>query len=113
MKIRADRDRSLVEFIFGQLERLPALRFRRMFGAYGIYSADRFFAIVSDGRLYFRTDEQRRALYLKAGMEPLKDDAGKVILKNYYQVPVEIIEDASQLERWAQAALALPKTRRS
>lgn len=115
MKIRADRDRSLVDFIFGQLERIPELRFRRMFGAYGIYAGELFFAIVDEGKLYFRTDEQTRAPYLEAGMEPLKDSQGEVILKNYYQVPVDIIEDGEALERWAKTALSIstpPKPRK-
>lgn len=112
MKIRADGDRSLVDFIFGQLERLPALRFRRMFGCYGIYSGEHFFALVSRGRLYFRTGKESRTPYIQAGMEPYKDDNGEVILKNYYQVPVDVIEDAAELERWARQSLAVPRPKR-
>ena len=110
MKIKKDADRSLVDFVFGQLERIPALRFRRMFGAYGIYSGDTFFAIVNDGLLFFKTSEDTRQPYLTAGMEPLKDSNGEVILKNYYQVPVDVIEDADTLEDWARTALTLPQT---
>lgn len=104
MKIRPDRDRSLVDFIFGQLESIDGLRFRRMFGSYGLYADTIFFAIVWDGRLFFKTGDESRKRYLEAGMPVLQFHDGQK-LGTYYQVPVDVIEDADSLEEWALEAI--------
>ena len=31
-----------------------------MFGGYGLYLEGKFFAVISDGQLYFRTDDESR-----------------------------------------------------
>jgi DNA transformation protein len=74
-----------------------------MFGGYGLYRNGVFFGIIHRGRLYFKTDETSRAQYLAKGMKPFRPTA-KQILKTYFEVPVEIIEDADQLAEWARRA---------
>ena len=56
-------DESFKEFVLDQLSALPELRARAMFGAHGLYQADRFFGILDEGRLYFRVTEQSRAAF--------------------------------------------------
>lgn len=74
-----------------------------MFGAYGLYLGNAFFAIISKGRLYFKTDEKTRTLYEERGMRPFRPNE-KQKLKNYYEVPAEVIEDRSELWAWAVKA---------
>jgi DNA transformation protein len=93
-----------VEFILDQLAPLRDVRARRMFGANGLYLGGRFFGIVAQGRLYLRTAPDTRQPYLDAGMGPFEPNPGRV-LKNYFEVPVEVIEDDSELSRWALAAV--------
>ena len=49
-------DDSFKEFVLDQLSALPDVRAKAMFGAHGIYSGDKFFAILDEGRLFFKTD---------------------------------------------------------
>ena len=97
---------GFLEFVCDQLYSIEGLRSRSMFGGHGIYSGDVFFAIVADGRLYFKTDEPTSHRYLKAGMEPFEPNPGQ-ILKNYYEVPVDVIEDDVSLSEWAGASIAI------
>ena len=76
-----------------------------MFGGFGIYQGGTFFAIVSKGRLYFRTDAETRPLYQERGMKSFHPNARQT-LKNYYEVPTDVIEEADQLTAWAQVAIA-------
>ena len=99
----SSRDDSFLRFILEQLAALPALSARPMFGGHGLYADGRFFAIVYQGRLYFKTDEAGRAGYLAWGMECFRPNP-RQHLKNYYEVPVEILE-SEQLIEWARAAL--------
>lgn len=104
MKIRRDQDASFIAFLFDQLERLPELRSRRMFGGHGVYYGEVFFAIVYQGTLYLKTDATTQPQYEAAGMRPFQLNS-KQILKRYYQVPVSVVEDADLLLTWAQAAI--------
>ena len=41
-----------------------------MFGAHGLYQGELFFAILDQGRLFFKTDAQSQADYMARGMGP-------------------------------------------
>ena len=95
---------DFLEFVLDQLTRLAGVRSRRMFGAYGLYQEDDFFAIVDSGKLYFRTDGESRAEYERRGMKAFAPTP-KQVLKNYFEVPVDVLEDDSVLCGWAQRAV--------
>ena len=63
-------DDSFKEFVLDQLGALPDVRARAMFGAHGLYSGESFFAILDEGRLFFKTDAQSQADYTARGMGP-------------------------------------------
>jgi len=94
---------SFKDFVLDQLAGLPGLSPRAMFGAYGLYLGDSFFGILSEGRLYFKTDATSREPYLELGMGPFQPNE-KQTLKNYYEVPPDILEDPEELKIWAQIA---------
>jgi DNA transformation protein len=99
-------DDSLVEFVLDQLHELGAVRRRAMFGGFGLYCGDAFFGIVYDGRLYFKTDEISASQYVARGMNPFRPN-DRQTLRNYYEVPPEIVDDREQLTAWAGQALGL------
>ncbi len=98
------RQESFAAFVLDQLEGLDVSA-RRMFGGHGLYLGDGFFGIIHDGRLYFRTDEASRADYEKAGMKPFRPNP-KQVLKNYLEVPADVIESPRRLREWALRAAA-------
>ena len=97
------RDDSFKDFVLDQLDELPAVTCCPMFGGYGLYQEEAFFGILYKGRLYFKTNELTRPLYLKKGTARFRPNA-KQTLKHYYEVPVDIIEDQEQLTAWAKQA---------
>ncbi|MFQ5673249.1 MAG: TfoX/Sxy family protein [Nitrospinales bacterium] len=99
-------DDSFTEFVLDQLRALGALNCRAMFGGHGLYHEGVFFGMVFKGRLYFKTDAKTRAEYLKCGMKPFCPSPRQT-LKNYYEVPIDVIEDDEQLARWAQTAMGV------
>jgi len=98
-------DVSFRDFVLDQLHHLDDLDCRSMFGGSGLYAAGVFFGIISAGRLYFKTDVSTRAMYLDQGMGPFRPNPRQT-LKNYYEVPVDILEDHRQLALWARQAVA-------
>jgi DNA transformation protein len=91
------------DFVLDQLSGLPGLTSRAMFGGYGLYQGDRFFGIIHKGRLYFKTDRLTLPHYRDRGMEPFTPTSTQT-LKNYYEVPVDILEAPDDLLTWASQA---------
>ncbi|HXF09238.1 MAG TPA: TfoX/Sxy family protein [Desulfuromonadaceae bacterium] len=105
-------DDSFKEFVLDQLSALPDLRAKAMFGAYGIYSDDKFFGIVDEGRLFFKTDDRTQTDYTSRGMGPFTYEMkGKTMAMAYHEVPPDVLENRMELILWARKAIQLAKTR--
>jgi len=97
-------DASYVEFVEDQLQSLGDVTVKRMFGGFGLYRGTVFFGIISGGRLYFKVDERTKREYIDRGMGPFRATP-KQILKTYYEVPVDVLEDDGELTAWAKEAI--------
>ncbi len=94
---------SFRDFVLEQLAALDGLRCKRMFGGYGLYSGEVFFGIVYNGRLYFKTHPDTLAEYTEQHAAVFAPSE-KQTLKNYREVPVDILEDSERLSLWARKA---------
>jgi DNA transformation protein len=100
------RDDSFKEFVLDQLSALPDVRARAMFGAHGLYADGKFFAILDEGRLFFKTDAESEKEYIERGMEAFSyEQDGRVITFHYHEVPPEILEQPLELVLWARKAI--------
>ena len=95
--------RSLV---LDQLARVaPAVTGKRMFGGLGIYSREMFFALADQDRLYLKADDQTRGEFKAQGWEPFRPFGDDRMTMQYYEVPLEVIENVERLRPWAERAL--------
>ena len=92
------------DFVLDQLADLRGLTCRAMFGGYGLSCHGRFFGIVHKGRLYFKVTPETVDQYKTHGMSPFRPNP-KQTLKTFYEVPVDVIEDAEQLHEWAEQSV--------
>jgi DNA transformation protein len=106
------KNESFADFVLDQLRDLGEVEARRMFGGFGLYQDETFFGIVHKGKMYFKIDESTVGEYRRRKMKPFRPNA-KQRLKSYYQVPVEIIEDADALCEWAVRAVSCQERKRS
>ena len=101
-------DDSFKEFVLDQLNALSELRAKAMFGAHGLYCGEKFFGILDDGRLFFKTDARSQADYTARGMGPftykMKD---KVMTMAYHEVPPDVLEQPHELVLWARRAIQI------
>ena len=104
------------DFVLDQLAGVPQLRPRAMFGGVGLYSGERFFAIVAADELFFKVDDRNRGDYEVAGSEPFRPVADRPVSMSYFRVPIEVLEDPTELTDWARAAIraanSVPKPKR-
>jgi DNA transformation protein len=91
------------DFVLEQLSSLDGLRSKCMFGGYGLYCGEQFFGIVHDGRLFFKTNPDTLAEFLQYHAAVFAPSE-KQVLKNYREVPIDILEDRERLLDWAMKA---------
>lgn len=106
-------DESFKEFVLDQLRALPDVRARAMFGAHGLYCGESFFAILDEGRLFFKTDAVSQADYTARGMGPFTyESRGKVMTMSYHEVPLDVLEQPRELVEWARKAIGIAASSR-
>ena len=105
MSAKPPKPHPFLDFLLDQLADVPEVRAQRMFGGFGLYSAERFFGVVDEDVAYFKVDDENRGENLKARMKPFQPGTEKPM--SYYAVPVRVIEDADELCRWARRAIAV------
>ena len=94
------------DFALDQLASVKGLRPRPMFGGIGLYADDVFFGILAADVLYFKVDDSTRGEYEAAGASPFRPYPDRVMTMPYYSVPIQILEDAAMVRRWAVRAVA-------
>jgi len=107
--------RDFHDFVIGQLAGLGELRSRKMFGEYGLYCDELFFAIAADESLWLKVDEGNRRRFEVRGMKPFSPGDPPAPMQ-YYEVPLDVLEDAGSLREWAAESLEVaaraPKRKR-
>ena len=101
------RHSEFVEFVLELLTPIGAVRARAMFGGFGIYRGDTFFAIIVDDKLYFKADHVTCREFTARGLSPFAYTArGKTITMQYYEVPPEVFEESEAMQYWARQAVS-------
>lgn len=93
-------------FALEQLARVaPDLRSKRMFGGVGIYSGELFFALLDDDTLYLKVDAETRGAFEARGLGAFRPGGPDGEVMQYYELPVDVLEDAEALRPWVTDAI--------
>lgn len=95
-------------FVIEQLERVVPITAKRMFGGVGLYAREHFFALIDDDRLYFKVDDTNRPDFEAAGMEAFHPYGDERVMQ-YYEVPIEVLEDVDRLNRWVEKSVEVAR----
>jgi len=99
---------SFRAFVMDQLSRVvPRVRSRAMFGGFGIYAGDLFFALIADDTLYFKVDDSNRPDFEALGMKPFQPYGPGTEGMGYFQVPADLLDEPEALGAWADKAIAV------
>ena len=99
---------TYAEFLREQLAPLGRVTMRRMFGKSGVFCDGVMFAMVTENTLYFRVDDDNRAMFKEAESFPPLNYAkkGASIDLSFWRVPERLFDEPDELMTWARAALA-------
>ena len=105
---RMSSSASFRTFVMDQLGRVvPQVRSRPMFGGFGIYAGDLFFALIADDTLYFKVDDSNRADFEAQGMKAFQPYGEGGEAMGYFQVPPDLLDEPDALRPWAEKAIAV------
>ncbi len=111
-------EREFATHVVDLLDRFGPCEAKRMFGGYGIFLDGLMFALIADGDLYLKADDETRDRFVAEGAEPFvyfKQD--KEYRLSYYLAPDAFFEDRDAAVEWARlafdAALRAPRKARS
>ena len=100
------RRNEFVAYLCDLLAPLGLLRAKAMFGGWGLYCDELFFAIIIDDVLYLKADDTTRERFTGAGQRPFTYAMRGVEQRmDYYTVPAEALDDLDELRPWAVLAL--------
>jgi DNA transformation protein and related proteins len=84
---------------------------RRMFGGAGVFADGLMIALVSDGVLHLKADEQTIPAFEREGQGPFTyaTKHGARSLTSYWRLPERLYDETEELARWAHDALAVAR----
>jgi DNA transformation protein and related proteins len=100
----SSKNDGFIDFVMDQLADLSHVTARAMFGGHGLYSQSIFFGILRKDRVYFKVTAATTHRYKDHGMKPFRPNA-KQTLTSFYEVPIDILEDAEAMTQWATDAI--------
>jgi len=95
------------DYLLEQLEPLGAVSVRRMFGGAGIFYGSVMFALIADEEMYLKVDDASRVAFEEAGIGPFtyESSAKPKVMKSYWRVPDDVMDDADDLVAWSRIAV--------
>ena len=106
------------EFIRELFAQFRPVTVKRIFGGAGIYAEGIMFALVFDGAIYLKVDEETIPDFQRAGSEAFtytraksKGRIGRASL-SYWRLPERLYDDPDELAVWATRALAVAERKR-
>jgi DNA transformation protein len=94
-------------YLLEQMGRIRPVDSRRMFGGLCFFAEGRAFVLAAQDTLYFKADDTNRPDFEAAGMGPFMPFGDPTRPMQYYELPVEVLEDPDQLAVWMAKAIAV------
>jgi DNA transformation protein len=104
------RSSEYVDYLVEMLQPLGEIRVKSMFGGWGFYADEWFFAIVGDDAFYVKVDDVSRAEFEALGLEPFRFEMrGRQAVMDYYLPPAAALDDRELLCVWARKGIEAAK----
>ncbi len=96
---------ATVTDLFEQALRGP-VQCKRMFGGYGFYHDQRFFAVMVAGTVYLKVNDETRPVFEAEGLPAwvyLRE--GRPVTMGFHGIPESAFDDPEDMRPWARLAL--------
>jgi len=102
---------DFIDYVMELLEPISVIEGGKFFGGYGIKCQSVQFAMIMGNTLYFVVNDNTRGEYEEAGSKPFSylTKKGQRLVKRYYEVPADLLEDQDELLAWARESILIAK----
>jgi len=95
-------DKEFVSYVVDLMQSIGPVRAKAMFGGHGIFIEGLMFGLVADRVLYLKADKEIENDFLAKNLEAFTyNKKGKEYKMSYFQAPEETLEDAEEMNIWA------------
>ena len=109
MRRRTSRDTGFHDYVVHDLlGARPGIASRAMFGGWGLYSDGLIFAIIVEGELFFKADEESRRVFEAQGSRQFTYTTRArptPVGMPYWLVPEGVLEDSDVFDDWVALAI--------
>ena len=101
-------DRAFGDRVREHLAALGPIEIKPMFGAASVYFDGRIFALLDDGVIWLKADDDNAPDLIAAGGRPFRYAArdGRTMEMAYWSLPEAAVDDPEEAVRWARGAIA-------
>lgn len=103
---------SFKSFVVEQLGGERLIQARSMFGGIGLRMGELFFGLIDDDTLYFKVDDTTRPDYERLGSRAFDPFKNGQVMRGYYEVPGEVIDERDLLVEWRDGAVGVARAAR-
>lgn len=101
----SNEEKAFVSYVIELMQPLGPVYAKRMFGGHGIFLDGLMFGIIDNSVLYLKADNDSKDDFIAQGLEAFKySKQGKQLKLSYYQAPEQALEDAEEMQLWANKA---------
>ena len=98
-------DKEFASYVVELMQSIGPVRAKAMFGGHGIFLEELMFALIVDSVLFLKVDKQSESNFKARGLEAFTYmKKGKEFKMSYYQAPEEVLEEAEEMNYWANLA---------
>ena len=94
-------------FVLDQLQGIGEFETKQMFGGLALLRQGSAFAKIKHDRVWLKVNESNLADFEKFGMKQYKYGKDNSRKLNFYETPIEIIEDRDKLKIWVQKSIEI------
>ena len=96
---------SYKDFVLDQLAGLGAFETKRMFGGLALLFQGSAFAKIKHDKVWLKVDESNRNDFVSRNMKQYTYGRDNSRRLNFYEAPVEVIENRDQFVEWAKRSM--------
>lgn len=97
-----------LQFILDQLSEFGEVDIKKMFGGIGIFKDGLMFAKIGGDKFRLKVDETNEKQFEDQGMKPYQSEKKKKGMP-YWEVPLLVVEDKTELAKWAIQSFEIAK----
>ncbi len=101
-------NQDFAAYIKDQLSEFGEVEFKNMFGGIGIFKDGLMFAKIGGDKFRLKVDDSNKKQFEEKGMKAYFSEKKKKGMP-YWEVPLEVLEDRTELAKWAKQSFEIAK----